>query len=65
MVREPAGQETVDGNQEPDRDELHVQIQELPDIADRLSINEFTQPAVGLSTMKTKTVLLLWWSDIV
>ena len=45
VVKKPVGQEIVDDNQQPDRDELQAQIQELPGITNRLSINEFIQPA--------------------
>jgi len=45
-VKKLAGRETVADKQEPDRDELQAQIQELPAITDRLSINEFIQPGV-------------------
>lgn len=39
------GQEIVEDNQQPDQDEMQGQIQELPRITDRLSINEFIQSA--------------------
>lgn len=45
VVKKPVGQEIVEDTQQPDQDELQAQIQELPGIADRLSINEFIQPA--------------------
>lgn len=45
VVKKSVGQEIVENNQQPDRDELQAQIQELPGITDRLSINEFIQPA--------------------
>lgn len=44
VVKERAGQEAVEDNQGPDRDELQAQIQELSGITDLLSINEFIQP---------------------
>jgi hypothetical protein len=45
VVKKLVGQEIVKDNQQPDRDKLQAQIQELPGITDRLSINEFIQPA--------------------